>query len=255
MPNERISMSKLKQLIGLQSSNLSVRALARALGLSVGAVSKYLRAVRACGIEAAEAETLPEVELERRVFGPTLAGKPGAFVAPDCAWIHGELKRHRHVTLQLLWEEYAGRYGVAALPAQRVLPDLSALGEAPEALDAPATLRRREAVCRLRWTHGADLRARRRGGVPGAPVRQRHGRERLRLRRGHAQRVAAGLARQPRAGAGVLRGGPDDPGARQPQGRRHQGRSLRAGAAALVRGAGRPLPLRGHPRASLSAEG
>jgi hypothetical protein len=25
--------------------------------------------------------------------------------APDCAWIHGELKRHRHVTLQLLWEE------------------------------------------------------------------------------------------------------------------------------------------------------
>ena len=48
MPNERISMSKLKQLIGLQSSNLSVRALGRALGLSVGAVSKYLRAVRAC---------------------------------------------------------------------------------------------------------------------------------------------------------------------------------------------------------------
>ena len=27
MPNKRISMSKLKQLIGLQSSNLSVRAL------------------------------------------------------------------------------------------------------------------------------------------------------------------------------------------------------------------------------------
>jgi hypothetical protein len=28
-------------------------------------------------------------------------------MAPDCAWIHNELKRHRHVTLQLLWEEYA----------------------------------------------------------------------------------------------------------------------------------------------------
>jgi transposase len=107
-------MSKLKQLIGLQSSNLSVRALARALGLSVGAVSKYLRAVRACGIEAAEAEMLPEAELERRVFGPVLPGKAGSFVAPDCAWIHGELKRHRHVTLQLLWEEYAGLYGARA---------------------------------------------------------------------------------------------------------------------------------------------
>jgi len=114
MPNERISMSKLKQLIGLQASNLSVRALARALGLSVGAVSKYLRAVKASGIGAAEAEALSEGELERRLFPPTLSGKPAAFVAPDCAWIHGELKRHRHVTLQLLWEEYEARYGAAA---------------------------------------------------------------------------------------------------------------------------------------------
>jgi transcriptional regulator with XRE-family HTH domain len=47
MPNERISMSKLKQLIGLQTSNLSVRELARALGLSIGAVSKYQRLGRA----------------------------------------------------------------------------------------------------------------------------------------------------------------------------------------------------------------
>jgi transposase len=107
-------MLKLKQLIGLQASNLSVRALSRAVGLSIGAVSKYLRAVRACGIEAAEAERLSEAELERRVFGAAPTAKSGALVAPDCAWIHGELKRHRHVTLQLLWEEYAGRYGAAA---------------------------------------------------------------------------------------------------------------------------------------------
>src|SRR3984885_4226974 len=114
MPNERISMSKLKQLIGLQASNLSVRALGRALGLSVGAVSKYLRAVRACGIGPTEAETLSEHELERRVFGPLLAEKPAPLVPPDCAWIHGELKRHRHVALQLLGEEYGGRFGAAA---------------------------------------------------------------------------------------------------------------------------------------------
>src|SRR5262245_30981992 len=35
MPNESISVSKLKQLIGLQTSNLRVRELARALGLEV----------------------------------------------------------------------------------------------------------------------------------------------------------------------------------------------------------------------------
>src|ERR1700728_2804208 len=113
MPNEKISMSKLKQLIGLQSSNLSVRALSRALGLSVGAVSKYLRALRACRIEAEEAEKLSEVELERRVFG-VAAGITATRVAPDRARIHGELNRHRHVPLQLLWEEYSAEHGAAA---------------------------------------------------------------------------------------------------------------------------------------------
>ena len=88
MPNERVSMSKLKQLIGLQSSNLSVRALARALDLSVGAVSKYLRAVKAAGIEAVEAQALSETELEQRVFGPAKPEAPAKLVPPDCAWIH-----------------------------------------------------------------------------------------------------------------------------------------------------------------------
>ena len=53
MPNERISMLKLKQLIALQVSNLSPRGLARALGLSVGArftiwLRKYLTPVGCC---------------------------------------------------------------------------------------------------------------------------------------------------------------------------------------------------------------
>jgi transposase len=114
MPNERISMSKLKQLIALQASNLSVRAIGRALGLSVGAVSKYLRAVRAAGIGPAEADSLEEVELEQRVFGAAAPGRLPRLVPPDWAWVHTELKRHRHVTLQLLWEEYVQQHGEAA---------------------------------------------------------------------------------------------------------------------------------------------
>jgi hypothetical protein len=52
------------------------------------------------------------------MFGPVLAAGPKALV-PPCVWIHGELKRHPHVTLplQLLWEEYAGRFGAAAYNA------------------------------------------------------------------------------------------------------------------------------------------
>ena len=54
--------------------------MARALGLSFGAVSKYLRAVRAAGIGPTEAEALPESQLERRVFGPAPPAKPPKLV-------------------------------------------------------------------------------------------------------------------------------------------------------------------------------
>ena len=115
MPNARISMSKLRQLIQLQTSNLSVRELSRALALSVGAVSKYLAAVRAAELTAAAIESLSDAELEARVFGPAVPAPPSRFAVIDCGWVHTELKRHRHVTLRLLWEEYRERAaGVAA---------------------------------------------------------------------------------------------------------------------------------------------
>src|SRR6185312_15097597 len=66
------------------------------------------------GIGAAEAESLEEAELEQRVFGAAAPDKPSKLVPPDWAWVHTELKRHRHVTLQLLWEEYVERHGQAA---------------------------------------------------------------------------------------------------------------------------------------------
>ena len=139
-------MSKLKQLIGLQSSNLSVRALSRALGLSLGAVSKYLGAtasLRACRIDAAEAEKLSEVELEQRVFGAATPVKASSWVRPDCAWIHSELKRHRHVTLQLLWEEYTAQHGAAAYRRSAFCQIYRnwEKREAAEAFDAPARQR------------------------------------------------------------------------------------------------------------------
>jgi transposase len=114
MPNERISMSKLRQLIRLQTSTLSVRELSRALTLSVGAVSKYLTAVRAAGLTAEAAERLSDAELEARVFGPAVPATPSRFAAIDFGWVHTELKRHRHVTLRLLWDEYRERVGEAA---------------------------------------------------------------------------------------------------------------------------------------------
>ena len=114
MPNSRISMTNLKRLIELQSSNLTVREMAAALSMSSGAVSKYLTAIRAAGLTAQAAASLSEAELERRVFGEKTPAAPARFAPVDCGWVHGELKRHRHVTLRLLWEEYRERHGEAA---------------------------------------------------------------------------------------------------------------------------------------------
>src|ERR1700722_13168072 len=115
MPNPRISVSQLKQLIQLRSNNLSTRDIARALSLSQGAVSKYCRAVLAACDRWEAALALEETELERRVFAARRLRPVPTTTAPDCAWIHTEMKRHKHVTLQLLWEEYHGVHGDTAL--------------------------------------------------------------------------------------------------------------------------------------------
>jgi len=112
MPTERISMRRVRELIRLSEAGLSVRQLAGALRLSVGAVSKYGRALREAGLTWAVAQTLDDSELERRLFGAPAA--ESGFAAPDCAWIHHELKRHRSVTLKLLWEEYREQHGAQA---------------------------------------------------------------------------------------------------------------------------------------------
>ena len=116
MTNQRIPIATLRQMIQLYLSQLSTRAIARALSLSQGAVWKYGRAVLAAGLTWEEALKLEEMELERRVWEARVLPRVGrSVVLPDCARIHTELKRHKHVTLQLLWEEYQATHGSLAL--------------------------------------------------------------------------------------------------------------------------------------------
>jgi transposase len=115
MSNPRISTPTLRQLIQLQASGMSSRNIARALTLSPGAVSKYRHAVLAAGLTWEEALKLEEAELEGRVWQACAMKPRCSVVMPDCAWIHTELKRHKHVTLHLLWDEYQATHGGAAL--------------------------------------------------------------------------------------------------------------------------------------------
>ena len=53
--------------------------------------------------------------------------QPGAKSPPDFAAIHEQLRSHRHVTLQLLWEEYrqANPDGYRYSPLLRAVPALA----------------------------------------------------------------------------------------------------------------------------------
>jgi transposase len=115
MSNRRISIAQLKQIMQFESSEWSAREIGRALNLSHGAVSKYRYAVRAAGMRWEEAQQLDDAELERRIWQARAERKTRQIVLPDCAWIHMELKRHKHVTLQLLWDEYHATHGTLAL--------------------------------------------------------------------------------------------------------------------------------------------
>ena len=69
-------------------------------------VGKYVSLARLRGVDWALAQTLTDEELEARLYRPALP-RSSYQLTPDFAAVHQELKR-AGVTLQLLWEEYAG---------------------------------------------------------------------------------------------------------------------------------------------------
>src|ERR1700674_4362044 len=86
---------------------LKQRQIARSANLSQSTVHEYLRRFTAAGLSCPLPEQMSEAELEAALFSAD--AKPPRAPArylPDFSHIHKELQEHKHVTLQLLWEEY-----------------------------------------------------------------------------------------------------------------------------------------------------
>jgi len=105
MAAERLPMRKLRELIRLKlQGGQSGRAIARSCGLSPSTVGEYLGRVKVAGLTWPLPATLDDEALERLLFpdeGQPISNRP----EPDWAWVHQELQK-RHVTKQLLWQEY-----------------------------------------------------------------------------------------------------------------------------------------------------
>ena len=107
MPEPRLSMKKIKEVLRLRSLGLHQHQIARSCSIGQSTVHHYLKRAAVAGINWPLAAEIDEVELERRLFPLPLAPAERANLPPlDFVGLHRELTTHKHVTLQLLWEEY-----------------------------------------------------------------------------------------------------------------------------------------------------
>ncbi len=101
-------MRKIKEVLRLRFElRLGQREIARACSISQGAVHNYLKRAAAAGIAWPTPEGWDEQRVEQALFGEQQVVKRlPEQVLPDFPNLHSQLQQHRHLTLQLAWEEY-----------------------------------------------------------------------------------------------------------------------------------------------------
>jgi transposase len=104
-------MRKVREVLRLDSLGLSQRQIALSCRVGQATVSKYLKAAETAGLKWADiAEWGEERLLAALVPSRPAAPRKAQWPEPDYAAIRQQLQTHKHVTLQLLWEEYRERH-------------------------------------------------------------------------------------------------------------------------------------------------
>src|SRR5215469_16986333 len=101
-------MRKIKEVLRLRFElGLGQRQIARSCGIGLSTVHDYLERAVGAGIGWPLPEGLGEEELEAKLFGNApVVVRAVQRPQPDWKALHEQLQQHRHLTLQLLWQEY-----------------------------------------------------------------------------------------------------------------------------------------------------
>jgi transposase len=102
-------MRKIKEVLRLRNElNLDQRQIARSCSIAVSTVHEYLKRAAAAHLVWPLTDGWDDARLETALFPcpDTPPQPPTKRSPPDFAATHEQLQRHRHVTLQLVWEEY-----------------------------------------------------------------------------------------------------------------------------------------------------
>lgn len=104
-------MRKIKEILRLHFLGLKQRQIARSCSVGQSTVSTYVGAAEAAGLRWDEIADWDESRLIAKLMPAAAAPGPRPRIpAPDFAALHAELQQHKHLTLQLVWEEYRGQH-------------------------------------------------------------------------------------------------------------------------------------------------
>jgi transposase len=109
VPARKLSMRKLREVLRLRHElKLGYQQIGRSCSIGVSTVHKYLKRAEVAGITWPLPEDWDEARVEAALFpsAEQAAKQNGVRPQPDFASIHDQLRQHKHLTLQLLWEEY-----------------------------------------------------------------------------------------------------------------------------------------------------
>jgi transposase len=101
-------MRKIKEVLRLRFElGLGQRAIARACSISQSTVHEYLKRAEAAKVPWPLPESWDEERVEKALFGEHRCTEQfPERVRPNFPTLHAQLQQHRHLTLQLAWEEY-----------------------------------------------------------------------------------------------------------------------------------------------------
>ena len=108
MPRARIAMHSIQEILRLRHEcGCSQREIARSCGLATGTVNRLLWQAEQAGLEWPLPPDWDEAELHERLYGRPAGARPSARrEALDFAAVHKQLSQRKHLTVQLVWQEY-----------------------------------------------------------------------------------------------------------------------------------------------------
>jgi len=111
LPQERLPVRKIKEVLRLHALGLSQRQIALSCSVGQATVSEYLKAVETAGLKWSDVANWDDDCLWQAITPPRKTSAPQQHPAePDYAALRHELQTNKYVTLQLLWEEYRNQH-------------------------------------------------------------------------------------------------------------------------------------------------